>query len=125
MTIALWCVLAVALMPILGAGIAKWGTTIDNNNPRDWAASLEGYRRRAFAAHLNSYEFFPVFAVAVLAAQTAGAAQRPVDWLALGVVLARAAYLACYVADLATARSLVWTLAMAGAVAIFTSPAWT
>ncbi len=124
MTIALWCVLAVALMPVLGAGIAKWGTTLDNNNPRDWAASLQGYRRRAFAAHSNGHEFFPVFAVAVLAAQISGGAQRPVDLLAVGVVLARAAYMGCYIADLATARSLVWTLGMALTLAIFTASVW-
>ena len=38
--------------------------------------------------------------------------------LALAFVLARIGYIACYVADLATLRSLVWTVGMGCVVAL-------
>jgi uncharacterized MAPEG superfamily protein len=124
MTTALWCVLLAGVMPVFAAGIAKWGAALDNNHPRDWAQSLEGYRRRAYAAHQNGFEAFPLFAAAVLAAKWAGAPQAPVDALAITFVAARIVYVGAYIADAATLRSIVWIVAWAATIAIFTTPAW-
>lgn len=124
MTIALWCVLVAGILPVLSAGIAKWGSDLDNHQPRDWAASLEGYRRRAYAAHYNSYEAFPFFAAAVFAARLGEAPQPTVDLLALAFITARIIYTGAYVADAATLRSVVWIIGWACSIAIFTAPAW-
>ncbi len=124
MTIALWSVLCAAVMPVLTVGIAKWGIALDNNNPRDWASALTGYRRRAYAAHQNAYEAFPFFAAAVLAAMATGAPQGVVNLLALAVLAARLIYTAAYLADLATMRSIAWSASWFSTIAIFTAAVW-
>ena len=50
LTLAHWCILIAAVLPIVCAGIAKAGfKRFDNNNPRDWLAAQDGFRRRANA----------------------------------------------------------------------------
>ena len=124
MSIALWCVLLAGIMPVITTGIAKWGAPFDNNHPRDWANSLVGYRRRAYSAHQNAYEAFPFFAAAVLAAGATGTAQGLVNLLALVFIAARVGYTAAYLADLATARSVLWAIGWFVTIAIFTSAVW-
>ncbi len=124
MTIALWCVLVAGVLPVATVGLAKWGTPLDNNHPRDWAGSLQGYRRRAYAAHQNAYEAFPLFAAAVLAAQWGDAPQPVIDALALVFVAARLAYAGAYLADAATLRSAVWAIGWFASLAILSAPAW-
>ena len=53
MSLALWCILAAALMPVVTAGVAKAGTRFDNDNPRASSESLPGRHRRAHWAHMN------------------------------------------------------------------------
>ena len=125
MTIALWCVLAGGLLPIVCAGIAKGGAAdFDNAKPREWLDSQQGWRRRADAAQRNGFEAFPLFAAAVLAAQTQGASQGAVDLLAGLWLAARIGYVASYLADHPTRRSAFFAIALVAAVAIFVSPLW-
>ncbi len=124
MTMALWCVLVAGILPVVAAGIAKWGTALDNNHPRDWANGLSGYRRRAYAAHHNAYEAFPFFAASVLAAAVTQAPQGPVNTLALVFIAARLGYLAAYITDRATLRSVLWVIGWAATLAIFTASLW-
>jgi uncharacterized MAPEG superfamily protein len=124
MTTALWCVLAGGLLPYLFAAVAKVGAPIDNSNPRDSAAALIGFRKRAFAAHLNTFEAFPFFAIAVLAAQTQGGDQAQIDQLALVWVVLRLIYFVLYLSNLAALRSLVWAIGSVVAVMLFTVPVW-
>ena len=84
MTTALWCVLIAGLLPYGATLTAKiGGAKFDNANPRDWLGGQSGFRRRANAAQLNSFEAFPLFAAAVIVAQMLGARQGRVDMLAL------------------------------------------
>ena len=85
----------------------------DNNHPRDAVKQLEGWGRRAQAAQENSFEAFPAFAVGVLASALTGA--RPDVALILCIVhlIARVLYVACYVADVAPVRTLVWVVGTA------------
>jgi uncharacterized MAPEG superfamily protein len=124
MPIALWCVLLAGIMPVVTTGIAKWGAPLDNNHPRDWANNLAGYRRRAYAAHQNSYEAFPFFGVAVLAAGATGASQGLVNLLAMLFIAARIGYTGAYLANLATLRSVLWAVGWFATIAIFTSAVW-
>jgi uncharacterized MAPEG superfamily protein len=120
MTLALWCVLAAGLLPYVATLIAKSGRRgFDNRAPRDWLARQEGFRKRANAAQLNSFEAFPLFAAAVIVAHMLHGPQPLVDLLALGFVVLRLLYLACYLADQSLLRSLVWFLGLGTAVAIF------
>lgn len=120
MTIAYWCVLAAGLLPFAWTGIAKAsGERFNNRAPREWQARLTGMPARAHAAHLNSFEAFPLFAAAVIIAQQLQAPQRTIDLLALAFVALRVVYGVLYLADQHLLRSLVWAAALACAVAIF------
>jgi len=119
MTLALWCVLVAGLLPYVATGIAKGGTRFDNHDPRAWLAQQHGYRRRANAAAMNAFEAFPLFAAAVLIAQLLRGPQPHADALALGFIALRIAHLVCYLADLATLRSVVWVLGVGCVVGLF------
>lgn len=120
MSIALWCLLLAALLPIGCTGIAKWGFEgFDNRRPREWLARQEGWRARANAAQQNSWEAFAIFTAAVLTAELVGAPQGSVDALALLFIAARLAYIAAYLADRASLRSLVWLIGLGASLALF------
>jgi uncharacterized MAPEG superfamily protein len=126
MTVLLLCVLTAAVMPVACAGIAKAGRFstprrdggYDNHLPREWLARQSGYRARANAAQANCFEALPLFIGAVAIALALEAPQARLDVLALAWVGLRLAYVACYLADRALARSAVWALALAVNVAI-------
>jgi uncharacterized MAPEG superfamily protein len=128
-TIAYWCVLAAALLPIVCAGIAKYGTMrtspreggYDNNNPRAWLARQTDWRARANAAQANTFEALPFFFAAVIIAHQLQARQALVDILALLFVALRMVYIAMYVGNMASARSIVWALALFTSVGILFS----
>jgi uncharacterized MAPEG superfamily protein len=119
MTTALWCVLIAGLLPYVATLTAKVGAKFDNHHPRDWLANQEGYRRRANAAQANSFEAFPLFAVAVLVAHVLHGPQARVDMLAMVFIAARVAYLGLYLADWAALRSVAWLAGIVCAVMIF------
>lgn len=117
---ALLCVLVAGLMPYLWTAVAKIaGPRYDNRDVRGWQARLTGLPHRATAAHLNSFEAFPLFAAAVLAALLAGADAERTMQLAIAFVVLRLAYGVVYLLDIAALRSLVWFAAMGCSVAIF------
>jgi uncharacterized MAPEG superfamily protein len=126
-TLANLAIVAAALLPIVCAGMAKrhgFGKRrreggYDNHEPRAWLAHQTGASARANAAQANSFEALPLFIAGVLVAQQQGAAQGVVDALAWAFVAARVVYIACYLADRDTARSVVWTLGMGLSIALF------
>ena len=120
MSTALYCVLAAGLMPFLWTGVAKYtGPRYNNWNVRIWQSKLEGAAQRAHAAHLNSFEAFPLFAAAVIVAQMTGADQSRVDMLALSFIGLRILYGILYLANKAPLRSLVWLAALVCTIMIF------
>ena len=125
MTLAYWCVLVAGFLPYLATLTAKiGGERFDNRNPRDWLSAQSGFRRRANAAQLNSFEALPLFAAGVVIAHLAGAPQPRVDLLAATFVVARLFYLGFYLADLSTLRSLAWFVGIGSAAALFFAGAW-
>lgn len=120
MTIAFWCVLVAGFLPYFGTLTAKiGGERFDNSNPRDWLNAQSGFRKRANAAQHNSFEAFPFFAAAVIIAHVAGAPQGRIDLFAVVFILARLFYIAFYVADMATLRSLAWFAGIGSVIALF------
>jgi len=119
MTVAYWCVLAAAVLPIVWAGVAKSERSFDNNSPREWLARLHGWRLRANWAQANAWEAFAPFAAAVIIAHLAGARQATVDLLALVFIGARVAHGLLYVADQAMLRTIVWTIGYGCVVGLF------
>ncbi|MDB5778503.1 MAG: rane protein-like protein [Polaromonas sp.] len=118
-TLAHWCILVAALLPIVCAGIAKYGLMrtppakggYDNNHPRAWLARQTDWRARANAAQANTFEAIPFFFAAVIIAHQLQASQARLDILAVLFVVLRIVYIALYVGDRANARSIVWALA--------------
>ncbi|MFM7708778.1 MAG: MAPEG family protein [Gammaproteobacteria bacterium] len=109
MSFALWTLFIAAIFPVVCAGIAKAGPgRYDNRNPRAWLGGLAGYQARAHAAQQNSWEALAVYTAALVAAVAAGVDHGTISTVAAVFLVARIAYLACYLADLATLRSLVW-----------------
>jgi uncharacterized MAPEG superfamily protein len=124
-TLAYWCVLVAAVLPIVWAGAAKTGQKgFDNARPREWLAALQGWPARANWAQANSYETFPPFAAGVIIAHATGnAAQPTIDMLAAIFVAARVAYGLLYIADWSAIRSLVWLVGFAATVGLFIAAA--
>ena len=128
-TIAYWCILVAAILPIVCAGIAKYGlmTTpkreggFDNNNPRGWLARQTDWRARANAAQANTFEALPFFFAAVIIAHQLQARQTLLDILAFMFVVLRVAYVMMYVADMAKTRTCIWTAALVVNIAILFS----
>ena len=127
MTIANTCMIVACVLPIACAGIAKFkgygkrrrDGGFDNHDPRAWLSQLGGYQARANAAQHNSFEALPLFIAGVLAAQQMHADQYRVDLLAMIFVALRIAYIALYVADKPSLRSLVWAVGLACSIGLF------
>ena len=118
MTFAYWMLLVAALLPYFTVVLAKSGGS-DNHAPRMGLEQLTGWRRRADWAHRNHFEAFPAFAAAVLVAELAHAPQGRIDLLAGIFVLLRLVYTALYLADLATLRSIAWSLGILAVISLF------
>jgi uncharacterized MAPEG superfamily protein len=125
MPVAYWCVLIAALLPIVWVSYAKAGLRSDNHYPREDYDELTSPKRRAYAAHLNAFENFPFFAVAVLVATTMGAPVSTVNMLAVLYIVSRIAHGLLYIADKSALRSLAYLVALVINVAIFVLPAFT
>ena len=126
MAIHLWCIVAAWLLVYasklpLAVAMQRAGG-YDNHHPRAQQAALTGWGARALAAHQNGFETFAPFAVAVLVAHLAGASTPVVDALAVTFVASRVVYVGCYVADLASLRSAVWTVGWLVTLGLFLAP---
>lgn len=127
MTIAEICILVSSLLPVVCAGIAKsvgFGKPrreggFDNNNPRKWLASLDGWQARANAAQQNSFEALPIFIAGVLIAEQLHAPQSHIDDMAMAFVAARIGYIAAYLANFANLRSALWVVGLAASIGLY------
>jgi len=132
MTLAHYSLLVACLLPVVCAGLAKAGRFsapasqggYDNADPRAWLARQSGRRARANAAQANSFEALPLFIAAVLVAHSLGAAQAWVDGLAWAFIGLRVLYIAAYLSDRPSTRTVVWLLAYLTCVALFLTPVW-
>jgi len=127
MTIPLFCVFLAFLLTMASKGpvalaMARQPGGYDNKTPRDQQASLQGWGRRAVAAHLNGFEAFPAFAAAVLVASIAGGDPVWTTRFAVAFVIARTLYVPLYVFDVDRLRSLVWTVGFGATVGLFLLP---
>jgi uncharacterized MAPEG superfamily protein len=119
-TVAYWCLLVAALLPIGCAALAKWGMFsvsprqggYDNHNPRAWLAKQTDWRARANSAQANTFEALPFFFAAVIIAHQLQAVQVRLDVFAFVFVVLRIAYVIMYVADMAKTRSALWAPAL-------------
>jgi uncharacterized MAPEG superfamily protein len=126
MTISKWCVLIACFLPVLTALLPKIHSfklsrrdgMYDNNTPREWESRLSGWQQRAIAAHSNGFEILPLFIGSVVFAHLANADQSRIDILAMAFVALRLVYVAVYLMNLGTVRTLVWSGGVAACVAL-------
>jgi uncharacterized MAPEG superfamily protein len=117
-TVAYWCVLVAALLPLVCAGLAKFGQFgkplskggYDNVNPRAWWASQTDWRARANGAMANTFEALPFFFAAIIIAHLLGAHQGRLDIMAFLFVVLRIMYIMMYIAGMGTVRTVLWVL---------------
>ncbi len=124
MSIALWCLMIAGWLPIVCAGISKWGASdFDNQYPREWLAKQEGHRKRANGAQQNSWEAFLWFGIAVLVAMVTKADPGKIDDLAIIFIVCRIFFIGFYLANLSTLRTLAWLAGFITTLVIFASGA--
>ncbi|HCH25652.1 MULTISPECIES: MAPEG family protein [Psychrobacter] len=119
---AIWAMVVASLLPLVMALSAKalGGFRLaDNAHPRRFLQETTGAAARANAAQQNSYETLPVFLAAVLVAMLFFVPQLIVNVLAWLYVLIRIGFCIAYISNLATFRSILWTLSMACPLMLF------
>lgn len=122
MSLAFWCVFAGGLVPVLVVFIAKADDRLDVHNPRDVHALQTGLRKRAYGAHLNGLEAFPLFAAAVLTVTIRAGPSALLDGMAIVWLAVRLAYTAAYLLDMARIRPTLWALSVIVSATIFLLP---
>jgi uncharacterized MAPEG superfamily protein len=115
MTIPLWCLFAATIWVVLTKvpmNILMARTeAYDNHHPRLKQLQLQpGAVHRAWAAHQNMLEAYPMFAAAVLVSEWVGGSHLWATVLCISYLILRLLYQICYLLDWATLRSLSWGL---------------
>ena len=118
----IWAMVVASLLPLAMALTAKTigGFNLaDNAHPRDFLQGTTGAAARANAAQQNSYETLPIFLAAVLVAMLFFVPQLIINTIAWLYVLIRIGFCVAYITNLATFRSILWTLSMACSLMLF------
>ena len=115
MPVILQVLFIASLLPILSAWVGgyyrvKQFGKFDNHYPRQQQAQLTGIGARAMGAQANSWEALMMFTVAVVIAIGTGLDLNTLTVPALVFLVARVGYIALYLADKATPRSLVFVV---------------
>ena len=124
MTIPFWCLLIVAFIPYVMAGVSGYHKTkqlgsVDIGMPRLQNIRLEGAGHRAVAAQENTWEAVTIFAVAVFMAHFAGADPAASAKAAMLFAAARIAYPVIYLANINPLRTIVFTIGLGAVIWLF------
>jgi uncharacterized MAPEG superfamily protein len=121
MTGAEWCLFGAVLLYLLTLAPTKGlaPREFDNANPREPKFFEHPVRKRALGAHINGIETFPFFAAAVLLAEFRNSPQDWVDGLALAFLMTRLGFVAAYVGNRPTLRTVLWNAAFAFNLGLF------
>ena len=117
MTIPLWGILFLIVMPFLLAGhndvirYKKFGT-FDNNYPREQTAQLSGLGARVWAAQLNAWEALAIYTPSVLVAHIVGVDPAMAAKAAIIFCAARVFHAAFYILNISPLRSLSYFVAL-------------
>jgi uncharacterized MAPEG superfamily protein len=103
----------------LSVAMARAPGGYDNAHPREQQAKLEGWGKRAAAAHANGFEAFPGFAAGVVLAILAHADPWWTNTLCVAFVVARYVYPFLYMANVDKLRSAVWGVGFSATLGLF------
>lgn len=112
----IYLLLGACLLPYVFTIIAKFAGDFkvsDNKNPREFLAKTTGLAARANAVQQNSFESLPLFIAAILMAEYMVVPQSIIMSLGIAYLALRLIYGICYLANIATLRSIIWFLSMA------------
>jgi uncharacterized MAPEG superfamily protein len=126
-TISIVCIAIAFLLVHLprflaAAGMMKADGHYNNNDPRGQQAATTGWPRRALNAHYNTIENFPPFAIAVVVANLGKASPTAIAVCSILFVVVRSLYIVVYIADLASVRTVLWTMGLCCTFALFLLP---
>lgn len=126
MTLPFWCLFAAALLVVLSkvpmTVVGQRQEAYDNHHPRLQQARLSGIGHRAWAAHQNMIEAFPLFAAAVLVSHLGSGQTQAAALLSVAFILLRLCYQLFYLIDWDRARSMSWGLGFACVLGLFLTP---
>ena len=108
-------IVVACLLPYVFTVIAKSKAGFqakDNQNPREFLAKTTGVAARANAVQQNSFESLPLFIAAVLMAEYMVIPEQFIFTLGWAYIVFRVIYGICYLANLATLRSIIWLLSL-------------
>ncbi len=111
-TIAYYCVFIAALLPYLCVAFAKATPEYlegGNLTPREYGERLQGARKRAYWAHQNAFEAFPIFAAIVIIATLVERDGSAIDQLCMVFLACRVLHAILYIANHPKLRTLAWT----------------
>lgn len=91
----------------------------DNQNPREFLAKTTGLSARANAVQQNSFESLPLFIAAILMAEYMVVPERFILTLGWAYIIFRVIYGICYLANLATLRSIIWFFSLLCPILLF------
>ncbi|MBP8006049.1 MAG: MAPEG family protein [Acinetobacter sp.] len=91
----------------------------DNHNPREFLARATGLSARANAVQQNSFESLPLFIAAILMAEYMVIPERFILTLGWAYIVFRVIYGICYLANLATLRSIIWFFSLLCPIFLF------
>ncbi|ENW96899.1 MAPEG family protein [Acinetobacter sp. NIPH 298] len=91
----------------------------DNHNPREFLARTTGLSARANAVQQNSFESLPLFIAAILMAEYMVIPERFILTLGWAYIVFRVIYGICYLANLATLRSIIWFFSLLCPIFLF------
>lgn len=122
MSLPFTCVLIAGVMPYLLIGIAKFGAReYDHHRPREYMEAQSGWRLRAYWAHQNGFESFPLFAAAVIIAHLNQVHPPTLNGVCLGFLGFRTLHAFFYLFDWATLRTMSWVGSLACIFYLFTA----
>jgi len=127
MTVPILCIVVAYVLVYLphflaGSQRFKLPGGFDNKHPRDQSVRLEGWAKRASAAHTNGHESFSPFALSVVVAWVGHGNPSTLTALAVAYVVIRVLYVAAYIGNVAPVRSLLWTSGFVITIALFLLP---
>ena len=123
MTFGYWCIFIAFLLPYFFTILAKAGSHFNNYEPRPFMEKVTGWRKRAYWAHLNSFEAFPPFAAGVIIAHQLHVSMQTLNFLAGLFICSRILYGIFYITNHASIRSLVWLVGFLSIIGLFVAAA--
>jgi uncharacterized MAPEG superfamily protein len=124
MTTPLGCLVVVALLPYVLSTlqgylrVRQFGT-LDNKNPRQQSAKLEGIGARCAAAQANAWEALGLFTAAVAVQHLAQADPGRAATLSMVFVATRILHPVLYMANLDALRSLIFLVGLGCVIGLF------